>query len=103
MEEQDSFSSTGNAADHAALLQNIIRELVPLSEDVRNRLIETVITFFGVNLSRQESVAQSVPISVSRPANAGFQFSAEEPSAKQFILEKSPQTDVERVACLGYY
>ena len=26
-----------------------------------------------------------------------------EPSPKQFLLEKAPQTDVERIACLAYY
>ncbi len=52
---------------------------------------------FGVNAcSEKEAVA---PTADQRPNFSG----GHEPTPKQFLLEKAPQTDVERVACLAYY
>ena len=90
--------------DEAAVLQRMITDLSPLSEDARQRLINTVCTFLGLS----SPVAMRTSVNPSRQHSAdrasSFQFSeAEAPSVKQFIHDKSPITDVERVACLAYY
>src|SRR5438552_901773 len=94
------------AADRAAALQRMIHELLPFSGDDRRMLLETVATFFGHGPTMFPYVTRdpaSAPASL--PRGTSFQFSEEHdaPSPKAFILGKSPRTDVERVACLGYY
>jgi len=88
----------------AAVLQRIITELSSLSEDARQRLINTVCTFLGLS-------TPAVPVSgTANPSRqhiadrtSSFQFSEDDPpTVKQFIQDKGPQTDVERVACLAF-
>jgi len=89
----------------AAVLQRLIAELSLLSEDARQRLISTVCTFFGLS----DPMITVAAHRGSSPQHSGertspFQFSeAEAPAVKQFIHDKAPVTDVERVACLAYY
>lgn len=96
----DSADSGASSTAEAEILQKIVTALGPLSKDARRRLIETVITFFGQDIL---SSTQRSEASVSRPTFVP-QFSEDRSaSAKEFLLEKAPQTDVERVACLAYY
>ena len=95
-----------SVSDEAAALQHIIAELSPLSPGGRRRLIDTVCTFLGIDTlpPDRESVAIA-PRQVAGERASTFHFSEveEEPSVKAFLLQKSPTTDVERVACLAYY
>lgn len=91
--------------NEAAVLQRMIADLSPLSGDAQQRLINTICTFFGLSGLVGMGIAS---VSSSRSQTTGrassFQFSEDEPpSVKQFMHEKAPQTDVERVACLAYY
>ena len=91
-------------AEEAAILQRIIADLSSLSDDARKRLIDTVCIFLGISApARPQSTTQD--FAVPKPIRtSSFQFSEEDaPSVKQFMHEKNPQTDVERVACLAYY
>lgn len=93
-------------SDQAASLQRIIAELSPLSSDDRRRLLETVTTFFGID-RRQGDLSPAMG-GIARPAASHpttFRFAEDDetPTPKSFMLEKSPTTDVERVACLAYY
>jgi hypothetical protein len=74
--------STTTPADEVATLQEMISVLSEYDEDTRIRLLRTVQTFFGVE--------------------GDFSDHPEIPP-KDFILEKRPRTDVERVVCLAYY
>ncbi len=79
--------------------------LGPLHQDARRRLIDTVCTFFDLATVRadlERMPSPHAPIAVERKAPS-FQFTEDEPSVKQFLLQKSPTTDVERVACLAFY
>lgn len=94
------------AAEKAAALQRIIAELLPFNSEDRHMLIETLTTFFAINLQKNGSFGiASVPVRSSPSRDTAFQFSetTDVPSPKHFMLDKSPKTDVERVACLAYY
>src|SRR5262249_35372400 len=65
-----------------------------LDEDARRRVISAVMTFF--HMERPRGVDAEQP---SRPS-----FSTRvAPTPKDFLLDKQPRTDVERIACLAYY
>jgi hypothetical protein len=90
--------------DELEILQGIIARLRSLDEPTRIRLLQTVATFFKLDLG---SIGCSVPIrDALRPAGptAAPLFSErEEISPKEFLMQKQPRTDVERIACLAYY
>jgi hypothetical protein len=87
----------------ALVLQRIISELSPLPKDVQQKLIDTVSTFFGL-LTAVATGPRSANSSGDRATGRSFHFSEDDAlSVKQFMHEKAPQTDVERVACLAYY
>lgn len=89
----------------AEVLQRVIAEFSKLSPTARVRLFSTVSTFFGIStetMGRAEATQQTAPAPLRHPMQ--FQFSElDDISPKQFLHEKSPSTDVERVACLAYY
>lgn len=93
--------------DEAAALSQIIAVLQNVTPDTRNRLIQTVITFFDLNspinlTSRHSSFERSASSAVDSGATTKFSDDRTM-SPKEFLLEKQPRTDVERVACLAYY
>jgi len=100
---QDVSTDMGQA--DAAALQRIIAELSALKVEDRRRIIETVTTFFGFGTIRDESHNRPPQAAILPTPNRQFQFSEpeENPSAKVFMLQKAPRTDIERVACLAYY
>ena len=84
--------------------QQVIDVLLPLESDLRERTYATVGTFFGY------AVPQVGLANVSAAGTAGERSppdvhiaTHEPPSPKDFLLQKQPNTDVERVACLAYY
>jgi hypothetical protein len=98
--------SNDSSTDDAVVLSEIVASLSRLSPESRQRLIETVSTWFHVKLPGTNSYsgpsASPAPSFVGSSAPAAF--GGNKPiTAKQFLLEKEPRTDVERVACLAYY
>jgi hypothetical protein len=88
-----------NGAEDAAVLAEFITKLGRLSPESRQRIIETLSTFFDAKLpSAKSGLDQRHYL----PTISGF-GEAKPISAKQFLLEKEPRTDVERVACLAFY
>jgi hypothetical protein len=89
-----------NNADDAAVLAEMISALRRLPPDSRQRLIETISTFFNAKLP-YTSPTRNPP---NGPTSSASAFSETRPiTAKQFVLEKEPRTDVERIACLAFY
>jgi hypothetical protein len=95
----------------ADVLSRIITALDPLTKESQLRILRAVSTFFGTDRSHAfdhpvthlSLEASDEPSSVIR-APMRSAFSGTEPvSPKNFILEKAPKTDVERVVCLAYY
>src|ERR1700733_143130 len=90
--------------DRLGLLSDALTETVAvfrrLDDAGRARLIETLSTLFSI---------KSAPPKSSGPTTASFseptdRFSKEQSlSPKEFLMKKQPRSDVERVACLGYY
>ena len=84
--------------------QQVTNVLLPLDKELRERVYATVGTFFGY----EASYGGLVEPSDSRPAGhrspPPTQIAPREPSSpKDFLFQKQPNTDVERVACLAYY
>ena len=80
-------------------LTAVIQVLSPLEDDARARVISSLITFYnfsGAPARRDVGAGDQV---LSRPP-----FSEDhKPSPKEFLHQKQPKTDVERMACLAYY
>jgi len=86
-------------------LEQIISVLKPLESLDRRRILETVQVFFQAERQPSNSANRDKPVdSFGHSKNSGIKFSDETTLLpKQFLLEKQPRTDVERVACLAYY
>lgn len=98
-----------DAAELDELTAPILTEVLPtferLSPEGRQRLLNTIATFFGIEMRRPIQ-----PTSVTDLNNSGLltdsdgTFSRDRSiSPKEFMLQKEPRTDVERIACLAHY
>ena len=99
MAEQD----RNNDQNIYEVVDKIIQNLLPLDPYSRLRVYRTIGTFFGFEASFPK-VDQKVDNRTSANFSREPIFSSpEEPTPKEFLLQKQPKTDVERVACLAYY
>jgi hypothetical protein len=97
--------------DDAEVLGQIISSLKRLTPDARDRIYQTIGTFFQLGASPSTTPSQPVDSKPSDLENGSRHtrstqstFSGDRtPSPKQFLNEKQPRTDVERVACLAFY
>jgi hypothetical protein len=92
----------GSPSDLEAF-QAVVRALSPLNPEMRQRIFDAAATFLGLAAPRPSTLRST---SESGPASSHQRPSYSDDtsmSPKQFLLEKQPQTDVERVACLAYY
>jgi len=92
-----------NEMDALQALMNIFEKLTPES---RAKMIKTISTFFEIENPQLATAQAPTMRSVGRTNEFGGEsiFSQDRTmSPKEFLLEKSPSTDVERVACLAYY
>lgn len=93
---------TENSTDEIAALNAVISALQPLTADSRRRILEMVRIFFRDTQAGAE-ISALVSTHASR-TDRPLQFSENlSVSPKEFLLEKQPRTDVERVACLAFY
>jgi hypothetical protein len=87
--------------------QSIISALNPLTNEARRRLLDSAATLLQIERTSRSVHSTYVqgdtppPIQVAR-STAPFSANTEM-SPKEFLYEKGPQTDVERIACLAYY
>ena len=82
-------------------VQQVIATMLGFDAETRIRIIRTVSTFFGIDVQPAQTAAPNGPTShkAEVPPFAG----REDASPKDFLFQKKPKTDVERVACLAYY
>lgn len=95
----------GSSLDDFEALQAIIAALRARDKESRARILESAATFLDINLSPRVAPSASHPTHTAAPdAGPRPPFSEDTSmSAKDFLNEKSPKTDVERIACLAYY
>ena len=89
-------------------LTTIVGALKRLSHDEQTRTIQAVSVFLGLNSesTRTQAGAGMAMQSPKLPhmSEARSSFSEDRgPSPKEFLRDKKPTSDVERVACLAYY
>jgi len=95
--------------DDVDALTTILGVLKQLDADAQKRVLNSVQTFLGLAPDSTTLIRPSDQLpprigSVAAPEEAPGSFSTDRPlSAKEFIRDKHPQSDVERVACLAYY
>jgi hypothetical protein len=99
----DQESSSKKPLDEIKALQDVLSVLQELDQEVRERIIQTVLTFFNFSPTPALSASSQV-----RPSHSAEKISAtfsedRTISPKEFLMEKMPHTDVEKVACLAYY
>ena len=84
-----------------AAIQTIIGTMLEFDIDGRIRMLRTIATFFGIDAPTLPAVARTPGSTEGREVPA---FSdREDLSPKDFLFQKKPKTDVERVACLAFY
>jgi hypothetical protein len=88
---------------HAAV-RDVIDRVMDFDNEGRRRIFKTALTFFQIDTSpvKSESESKSNDHAMKDAREGGFADRAEL-SPKDFLFQKSPQTDVDRVVCLGYY
>jgi hypothetical protein len=85
-------------------LTTILSVLKDLDADSQRRTIQAVITFLDIPWSSSPNVTQSSEYKTTEVSKNEVSFSENRSiSPKDFIREKAPKTDIERIACLAYY
>lgn len=96
------------SANDLDALTRIISALRPLEREEQLRALRAVILFLGLNVELAEAGAPrsglartyAEPNSLPNPGS----FSEDRAlSPKEFLRDKMPSSDIERIACLGYY
>ena len=96
-------------AQELDIVTSILRMLQDVPQESRQRVIDTASRFFDLRIENAARSATSTRS--SNHVNAVEESSSTLPSfsedrsigPKQFMLQKEPRTDVEKVACLSYY
>jgi hypothetical protein len=86
------------------LLQQVLAGFAGLDRDARLRILRTVATYYELDTlpatpPQRDANAHGRPSPTREPVFSGH--AAQSP--KEFLFDKAPQTDVERIACLAYY
>lgn len=100
------MTDTSEKADLDALT-NALKVLQPLSPDARTRVVGAISKFFGleaVGSVRRVGNENDITSISDDLSDTPTSFSEDRtPSPKEFMFEKQPKSDVERIACLAYY
>jgi hypothetical protein len=103
-DREDCTVNTDNIQDDVEVFTNVITSLKRLDPEGRKRVFDAVATFLG--LERRTGSTATIAWA-DKPATAlpeSGSFSEDRSlSPKDFMMQKQPRTDVERIACLAYY
>jgi restriction endonuclease Mrr len=87
--------------DEIKVLGEVLALLNELDAAARERLLHTASAYFGISRRIDRAAAYTLGSDLGSPATT---FSEDRSiSAKDFVMQKQPKTDVERVACLAFY
>lgn len=95
----------GTETEDVDVLTQIVSALKKLPKEDQQRILSSVATFLDVGFSSathrraEESSRNSSPTATVQPIYSEDRSA----SAKAFLRDKAPVTDIERVACLAYY
>jgi hypothetical protein len=85
-------------------VQKVIDGLINFDDDARVRILRTAATFYELDaLTGMHSNGVGAGQQYSKDAGAPLFADRQELSPKDFLFQKQPKTDIERVACLAYY
>lgn len=102
MGPNDPASSQDATDAELEAFNQIVSALGKLGQDSRRHVWQTVGHFFHIGAGPTRGVPTSTP--ELSPLNETPHFTEDrQPSPKQFLLEKRPRTDVDRIAVLAYY
>ncbi len=88
------------------MLQLMLSTLDQVSEERRERILRTLLTYYDLNMSNGPRRILGDPHPAVHTATSDRKLSFADRatiSPKDFLHEKQPKTDIERVACLAYY
>lgn len=92
--------------DHLEAFNAIVSRLSEFDEDTQRHILSSVSNWLGFSDASQTIGSTAAPTqtesSTSQSSSKGFMVESEQ-SPKEFLMEKEPNTNVERVACLAYY
>jgi hypothetical protein len=88
-----------HTVDDFEALSTIVGILKELDSDTQKRVLKSVQTFLGIEPER----GPSEMLTISGTPSEGSFSQDRTLSPKEFLRDKNPQTDVERVICLAYY
>ena len=97
---------TENSHNEIDVLQRIIEELSALDDEAKKRMINTVSIFFKINIGTTNSGLQVIKRTPSDNKNLHGKKDFSQHfgiSPKEFMYEKNPRTNTDRMACLGFY
>jgi hypothetical protein len=96
---------TVDAIEELKIVNEIVSTVAPLSPPSRLRVLETAARFLDINLL-PGAAQEGQPREIAKPgvAPSAQPFSSKpDISVKEFLVQKQPRTDTERIACLAYY
>lgn len=92
-----------NQAEELKAFNQIVSAVQSFDEDARGRIFNSVLTFLGLSELSQPSLSLQARSSGSSSTSPSSFSEDRTLTVKQFLFEKKPVTDIERVACLAYY
>ena len=94
-----------DAAEELQAFNQIVSIVNKFPELAKRRILQSALTFLGWHVpSAAQGVADLQVGSTLVEVKRSTGFSEDRTSSpKQFVLDKRPKTDVDRVACLAYY
>ncbi len=82
----------------------IFNVLKSLDQEGQKRTIQSIVTLLDIPLyeSKSYNTFEQAPVSQNNSKDVSFSENRNI-SPKEFLRDKAPQTDIERIACLAYY
>jgi hypothetical protein len=103
---EENYSENVDINSLTESLSEVLPAFKQLSQDGRERLLRTLATIFGIETGGGVNIGKlprQTSSDYSLPESQGSFSEDRSMSPKEFMLQKQPQTAVERVACLAYY
>ena len=103
-------SEENSKPELTAAFSDIVSVMSTFDAEERMRLFKLIVTYFDFRLPHDAPSITGHPLSAPQPSASlqpamGPVFFSEDRSIspKQFLFDKRPQTDIERVTCLAFY